>query len=123
MRIISWSRLKTFTELPFEGNQAKQCFQRSLEGRVDDMSSGKFATVMLQFVPASFVVGAGMELFMLNTVSASTLACTVCSPLFLRVPHQFTRQQKSTAGSKQHTRKRHSIRTAAREMNAPNSAL
>lgn len=32
--------------------------------------SGKFATVMMQFVPASFVIGAGMELFMLNTVSA-----------------------------------------------------
>ncbi|CAM9965315.1 unnamed protein product [Ectocarpus sp. 12 AP-2014] len=31
------------------------------------MSSSKFATVMLQFVPASFFVGAGMELFMLNT--------------------------------------------------------
>lgn len=37
---------------------------------MSDMSSNKFATVMLQFVPASFVVGAGMELFMLNTVSA-----------------------------------------------------
>lgn len=36
------------------------------------MSSTKFTTVMLQFVPASFVVGAGMELFMLNTVSAQT---------------------------------------------------
>lgn len=32
--------------------------------------SSKFATVMVQFVPASFVIGAGMELFMLNTVSA-----------------------------------------------------
>ena len=32
--------------------------------------SSKFATAMVQFVPASFVIGAGMELFMLNTVSA-----------------------------------------------------
>lgn len=34
------------------------------------MSGTRFTTVMLQFVPASFVVGAGMELFMLNTVRA-----------------------------------------------------
>lgn len=32
------------------------------------MMRSRFATVMIQFVPASFVVGAGMELFMLNTV-------------------------------------------------------
>lgn len=29
----------------------------------------KFGTIMAQFVPAAFVLGAGMELFMLNTVS------------------------------------------------------
>eukprot|EP00903_Cladosiphon_okamuranus_P021603 g19864.t1 len=31
------------------------------------MSGASFSKVMIQFVPASFVVGAGMELFMLNT--------------------------------------------------------
>ena len=39
-------------------------------GAVREMSSARFSDVMLKFVPASFVVGAGMELFMLNTVSA-----------------------------------------------------
>lgn len=35
--------------------------------------SSKFATVMVQFVPAAFVIGAGMELFMLNTVSTESI--------------------------------------------------
>lgn len=43
-------------------------------GAVGSMSSSKFTTLMIQFVPASFVVGAGMELFMLNTVSGQTRA-------------------------------------------------
>lgn len=42
--------------------------------------SSKFATVMVQFVPAAFVIGAGMELFMLNTVSAeSQMSNGICS--------------------------------------------
>lgn len=51
--------------------------------------SSKFATALVQFVPASFVIGAGMELFMLNTVSAESLmikaicnlsqTCTFCA--------------------------------------------
>ncbi len=43
-------------------------------GAVVNMSGSKFTTLMIQFVPASFVVGAGMELFMLNTVSGQTRA-------------------------------------------------
>lgn len=57
----------------FESHQQHTAFFADTARRsVRYMSGTRFATVMIQFVPASFVVGAGMELFMLNTVSAQS---------------------------------------------------